>query len=103
MNTRMLKRVAALERSLPPPPKPDPSGDDEIMRLAELRVSEEDREICWGLLEQQEPLPSGTERENRAVCAYRSAIELECRRAGYQSIEDFEASFFGGDYPWRHT
>ena len=103
MNTRLMKRVAALEKSLPPPPTPDPSGDDEIMRLAELRVSEEDRKICWNLLDSPEPLGAKTEREDRAVLAYLSAISFECQRAGYQSIEDFNASFCGGDYPWRHT
>jgi hypothetical protein len=94
------KRVEALERSLPQekslPSKCDPKVDDEIMRLAEATLSEQDREICERLAQPQEPCRTLTTRECKAFDAYLSAIKLECERAGYRSLDEFQASYCGG-------
>jgi hypothetical protein len=77
----------------------DPQVDDEIMRLAEARVSEEDREICERATQPEELCRQLTQRESQAMDAYLSAITLECQRAGYRSLDEFEASYCGdSDY-----
>jgi hypothetical protein len=90
------RRVRALEKSLPPWLKPDARFDDEIMARAELRVSEEDREICARALFSPKPVHEVSKREWEAMVAYDSAIKLECTRAGYRSMDEFLASYCGG-------
>jgi hypothetical protein len=75
---------------------PDPTLNDEIMRLAEACVSEEDREICQRVTQPQELWRKSTKRECKAIEAYLSAIERECKRAGYRSLDEFQASYCGG-------
>jgi hypothetical protein len=87
------KRIEALQKSFPS--QPDPKVDDEIMRRAEARVSAEDREICERLSQREEPCSEVTKREWEAVQAYDSAIKLECKRAGYRSLDEFQASYCG--------
>ena len=96
------KRVEALEKALPPPPTPCAlSGehsnaiDGEIMRLADAMVSEEDRQICERMLEEDQPGRESTERECAAIDKYLSAIAVECKRAGYSSIDEFQESYCG--------
>ncbi|MGA2186855.1 MAG: hypothetical protein ABSH47_27920 [Bryobacteraceae bacterium] len=96
----LLKRVEALETWLLPEEwsasKPDPKGDDEIMRLAGLRLSGEDREIVEGLSSREEPCRDLTEREDEVLEAFVAAITIECRSAGYRSFDEFHTSYCGG-------
>jgi hypothetical protein len=90
--TGLMKRLQRIEAAIPQRLKPDSKLDDEIMRRAAVRISEEDRVLC----ESMEDLGSGrarTERERNAVKAYTAAIDLECKRAGYRSIDEFTASY----------
>lgn len=93
------KRIDALEKLLQPEKlsasRPDPKGDDEIMRLARLRISGEDGAICDRLGRREEPCLDWTERESEAVDAYIAAITIECKRAGHRSIDEFQASYCG--------
>jgi hypothetical protein len=92
-------RVATLERLLAPPQplvsKPRSTMDDEVMRLAEANLSEEDRQICERILEETDRGYKLVERECQAVCAYLAAIGTECERAGYSSIDEFQDSYCG--------
>jgi len=77
-------------------PIADPKIDDEIMSLAKARISEEDREICDRLIRQGELSRPSTQREYKAIAAYLYAIDLECRRAGYRSFDEFQVSYCRG-------
>ena len=65
------------------------------MRLAEASLSEEDREMCERIFWSPGPEAEGDKRERKAINAYLAAITLECRRAGYRSLDEFEASYCG--------
>jgi hypothetical protein len=101
------KRVAALEKAFPSemsfPSRRDPHIDDKIMRLADERLSEEDREICARMPPPEELGRQATRRESKAINAYLAAITIECQRAGYRSLDDFQASYCpgGGDSRWQ--
>ena len=82
----------------PPQPsawRPGSAIDDQIMRLAEATISEEDRQICEGMLEECDLRRESTDRECRAISAYLAAITVECKRAGYSSIDEFQESYCG--------
>jgi hypothetical protein len=100
------RRVAALEKWFPPemsfPSKRDPHIDDEIMGLAQERLSEEDRELCALMGQRADLNAEWTDREEKALAAFGSAITLECQRAGYRSFDEFHASYCGGQSRTRN-
>ena len=91
------RRIKALEMLLVPPQpsawRPGSAIDDQIMHLAEVTISEEDRQICERMLEEDQPGRESTERECRAISEYLAAITVECKRAGYSSIDEFQESY----------
>jgi len=93
------RRIEALEERLPPPtslpPQRDPEEYLEIMHLAELRLTPEDREISERLRQRGDPNGDITDREYVAARAYLNAVSLECRRAGHRSIDALLAAYGG--------
>src|ERR1035438_647817 len=94
------KRVEALEKALPPRPtsyvlsgERSNAIDDEIMRLADAMVSEEDRQICEHWIGEDNLDREPTPREWKAINVYLAAIDIECKRAGYRSSDDFLVSY----------
>ena len=86
------KRLEALERSLLS--KPDPGVDHVVVSQALRRLSTEElvslRDAAAD--KQQGKIRELTEHELAALAAYSSALELECQRAGFRTIAEFERS-----------
>jgi len=76
-------------------PQCDPEEYLEIMHLAELRLTPEDREISERLRQRADPNGDITDREYVAARAYLNAVSLECRRAGHRSIDALLAAYGG--------
>jgi hypothetical protein len=90
----LVRRLERIASAIPPAPRPDPALDDEIMRLALARLSEEDIALCMGLVHRNDLALTGfTDRENKARSAFVSALTIEAKRAGYSSFEQFRASY----------
>ena len=86
------KRLETLERSLLP--KPDLAVDNMIVSQAFHCLSSEDlMSLRTAATDKQEgKVRELTEPELAALAAYGSALELECQRAGFSTIAEFERS-----------
>ena len=88
----MRKRLETLERSLLP--RRDSAGDRVIVRQALHRLSWEDLMAlkAAAVAQQQGKVREFKARELAAIAAYGSALEMECQRAGFNTIVEFERS-----------
>ena len=86
------KRLETLEKSVLP--KPDPVVDRVIVGQALHGLSSEDLISLRTAAadKQQGKVRELTEHELAALAAYSSALELECQRAGFRTIAEFERS-----------
>jgi hypothetical protein len=86
------KRLEALERSLLS--KPDPGVDHVVVSQALHRLSTEElvslRDAAAD--KQQGKVRELTEHALTALAAYGSALDQECKRAGFRTIAEFERS-----------
>jgi hypothetical protein len=89
----LLRRLERIEAAMPPKPRPDPAVDDEIMRLADARLSEEDRELVASMGQRQDLTGELTASEDKALAAFLFALTIELKRAGYRSLDEFDASY----------
>ena len=86
------KRLETLERSLLP--RPNQAVDHVVVSQALHRLSTEElislRDAAAD--KRQGKVRELTEHELAALAAYSSALELECQRAGFRTIAEFERS-----------
>ena len=86
------KRLETLERSLPP--RRSQAVENVVVVQALHRLSTEQLMSLRGAAtdRQQGKVRELTERELAALAAYGSALDLECQRAGFRTIAEFERS-----------
>ena len=86
------KRLEMLEGSLPP--RPSQAVDRVIVGQALHCLSTEELMSLRGAAvdEQQGKVRELTKDELAALAAYGSALDLECKRAGFRTIAEFERS-----------
>ena len=86
------KRLETLERSRPP--RPNQAVDQVVVSQALHRLSTEElislRDASAD--KRQGKVRELTEHELAALAKYGSALNLECRRAGFRTIAEFERS-----------
>ena len=84
------KRLETLERSLPP--KLDPAVDRVIVGQALQCLSTEQLVSLRGAAtdKQEGKVRELTKDELAALAAYGSALDRECKRAGFETIVEFE-------------
>ena len=86
-----LRRVKALERSRVSSRGTDPCGA--MQRLALQHLSDEALYILAEVIGQGKPETEWTDAESAAIGAYNSAVEAELKRAGFQSVRQFEQTY----------
>jgi hypothetical protein len=91
------KRIAVLEKDVAVKEAGRSNQYRKLERLALSRLSEEQLTSLEQAIEQGRPESQWTERELTALDAFRNSWELEVRRAGYKSIQDFERSVTASD------
>ena len=83
-------RIENLEKRLPPDRVPDLR--EEVHRRSFQKLSAEDIQTMGTVLQDRKEGICGplNERESAAFSAHNAALELECQRAGFKSMEEFE-------------